>query len=464
MRIINYRKLLSVLVALSIVMSLGIVSYADELEVLTPSEVEPEDNVDVSSSELTDESEPSLTDVVEQDYESTEESIDNEVIIYEESSYDDLYSVNGYTRDSAVSWALAKIGRSYSTFWDTTPNNGNYLCSEYASALGNSYRCYTTQDYLDHSIPSGWSKVYCDYQRGDIAVWKNNLEVISGFSTISTDNEYGHCGIIVECDEYGFYAVEAFERADGTWNCDISKNYHYYSELLFAVRPDFQGLLDAGWRVENNVRRYYNSYGNRLYGLQYIDGYYYYLLSDGVYTGGWKAINGSWYYFQSNGQAFANTTRTIGGKNYTFNSSGICTNRVAPVDMYRLYNPNSGEHFYTSSIEERNVLIDAGWNYEGVGWIAPATSSTPVYRLYNPYAGEHHYTTSVDERNNLISVGWNDEGIGWYSDENCSIPLYRQYNPNEYANNHNYTTSQEENNYLISIGWRGEGVGWYGVG
>ncbi len=137
---------------------------------------------------------------------------------------------------------------------------------------------------------------------------------------------------------------------------------------------------------------------------------------------------------------------------------------VTSVDMYRLYNPNSGEHFYTSSTGERDVLIGLGWNYEGIGWVAPSTSNTPVYRLYNQYGGEHHYTTSLSERNNLIRLGWNDEGIGWYSDDSHSVPLYREYNPNQFANNHNYTTSRNEHNYLISIGWRDEGIGWYGIG
>ena len=134
------------------------------------------------------------------------------------------------------------------------------------------------------------------------------------------------------------------------------------------------------------------------------------------------------------------------------------------IEMYRLYNPNSGEHFYTSNSGERDALISVGWNYEGIGWIAPITSGTPVFRLYNQYGGEHHYTTSLSERNNLISLGWNDEGIGWYSDDSLTVPLYRQYNPNAYSNNHNYTTSLDENNLLVSYGWRAEGIGWYGVG
>jgi hypothetical protein len=132
-------------------------------------------------------------------------------------------------------------------------------------------------------------------------------------------------------------------------------------------------------------------------------------------------------------------------------------------DMYRLYNPNSGEHFYTADINERNDLISYGWNYEAVGWIAPAKSGVPVYRLYNPVAGEHHYTKDAAERDMLVSKGWNYESIGWYSDDDKTVPLYRQYNPNQYACNHNYTTDIDEKNYLISIGWRDEGISWYGL-
>ncbi len=132
-----------------------------------------------------------------------------------------------------------------------------------------------------------------------------------------------------------------------------------------------------------------------------------------------------------------------------------------PINMYRLYNPNSGEHFYTASEVERDHLVSVGWTYERVGWVAPS-GGEPVYRLYNPNAGEHHYTVSVEERDQLISVGWNDEGIGWRTAG--TVPLYRQYNPNAYANNHNYTTSEVERDHLLGLGWKDEGIGWYGIG
>ena len=146
------------------------------------------------------------------------------------------------------------------------------------------------------------------------------------------------------------------------------------------------------------------------------------------------------------------------------NTGGTTFSVMSGVDaMYRLYNPNSGEHFYTANEEERDNVIAAGWNYEGIGWYAPESSNTPVYRLYNPYAGDHHYTTDVEERDMLKRVGWRDEGTGWYSDDAHAVPLYRQYNPNQFACNHNYTTDKDENDYLVSLGWRAEGIGWYGV-
>ena len=136
---------------------------------------------------------------------------------------------------------------------------------------------------------------------------------------------------------------------------------------------------------------------------------------------------------------------------------------VKTVDMLRLYNPNTGEHFFTASVSEKNNLVSAGWKYEGIGWKAPATSNTPVYRLYDKNTGDHHYTTNVTERDNLVKLGWKNEGIGWYSDDNKSVPLYRQYNPNATTGAHNYTTSKAENDRLISLGWKEEGIGWYGV-
>lgn len=130
-------------------------------------------------------------------------------------------------------------------------------------------------------------------------------------------------------------------------------------------------------------------------------------------------------------------------------------------EMYRLYNPNSGEHFYTGDTNEKDQLTSMGWKYEGIGWYAPSSSATPVYRLYNKNSSDHHYTIDINEKNTLVRAGWKDEGIGWYSDDAKTVPLYRVYNPNSAKSSHHYTTDQSERNSLVSTGWKDEGVAWY---
>ena len=132
------------------------------------------------------------------------------------------------------------------------------------------------------------------------------------------------------------------------------------------------------------------------------------------------------------------------------------------VPMYRLYNPNTGEHFYTGSVEERDNLMSVGWNYEGVAWNAPTSIGLPVYRLFNPNNSDHHYTMSIEERDNLVELGWQYEGVAWNSGNISDLPLYRLYNPNADCGSHHYTGSIEERDNLVEIGWIYEGIGWYG--
>ena len=133
------------------------------------------------------------------------------------------------------------------------------------------------------------------------------------------------------------------------------------------------------------------------------------------------------------------------------------------MDMYRLYNPYTGEHLYTSGTFEKDSLVSMGWNYEGVAWKAPETGNA-VYRLYNPYSGEHHYTMHTSEKDYLVLIGWNYEGIGWYSSTLIvSVPVYRLFNPNSTGiGAHHYTTDSVERDQLVLAGWQDEGYAWYG--
>ena len=129
--------------------------------------------------------------------------------------------------------------------------------------------------------------------------------------------------------------------------------------------------------------------------------------------------------------------------------------------MYRMYNPNTGEHFYTGSMEERMTLETAGWQYEGVGFTFPATTGKPVYRLFQPSTGEHLYTMDEAEKAALMAQGWNLEGIAFNSGNSSEVPQYRLYNPNVSVGAYHFTASEAEKDVLLALGWQYQGIGFY---
>lgn len=81
---------------------------------------------------------------------------------------------------------------------------------------------------------------------------------------------------------------------------------------------------------------------------------------------------------------------------------------LSPV--YRFYNKRTGVHFYTIDEAERATTQanTAVFNFEGIGWYArkanaPASGTVEVYRFFRNSAGTHLYTTSVAERDNIIN-------------------------------------------------------------
>lgn len=129
-------------------------------------------------------------------------------------------------------------------------------------------------------------------------------------------------------------------------------------------------------------------------------------------------------------------------------------------EVFRLYNPNSGEHLFTTNENEKFELTNIGWNDEGAAWKFPPTPSI-VYRMYNPNNGGHMYTTNFNEADGLFNDGWSYEGANFSSSSEGGIPVYRLYNPND--GRHHFTTSATEKSSLISIGWNDEGIGFYAV-
>ncbi len=132
----------------------------------------------------------------------------------------------------------------------------------------------------------------------------------------------------------------------------------------------------------------------------------------------------------------------------------------ASVNIYRLYNPLTGEHFFTSNANEIDGLVKLGWNDEGVAFKVAAKSDTPVYRYFNTKTGEHLYTTSSD-KTGLSASNYSYEGIAWYSSDSTGSTVYRLRPAGKKDGYAHYTSSTVERDTLVKAGWTSEAAGFY---
>jgi hypothetical protein len=146
----------------------------------------------------------------------------------------------------------------------------------------------------------------------------------------------------------------------------------------------------------------------------------------------------------------------------TVQCNGFC---LGP--LFRLYNPATGDHFYTMSAAERNSATALGYHSEGTAcsiYDGQAPGTVPLYRAFRPGASDHFYTTSGAERNAAIAtLGYQDEGITGYvfaaAGAAATVPLYRAYNPGSL--DHFYTVSAAERDSAVAGGYRDEGIACY---
>ena len=135
------------------------------------------------------------------------------------------------------------------------------------------------------------------------------------------------------------------------------------------------------------------------------------------------------------------------------------------VAMYRLYNPYTHEHLFTTDAAEKDNLVSLGWNFEGItGKVYMHGEKGGVYRLYNPTTGEHHYTTKEDELAKCVKAGWKNEGVKFFSvldNDKQTVGMVSMYNPYEQKFYHHYTADSDEIAKMVKDGWRKEEVKWY---
>ncbi len=131
----------------------------------------------------------------------------------------------------------------------------------------------------------------------------------------------------------------------------------------------------------------------------------------------------------------------------------------APDAIYRFYNRESGTHFYTASVSERDQVAATfpQFVYEGAVFAAyaqPTAGALPVFRFYNTKTGTHFYTISVSERDGILAYypQFAYEGPAYYAmpadAADGRVGMFRFYNRN--TGTHFYTASPAERDKIVA--------------
>ena len=142
---------------------------------------------------------------------------------------------------------------------------------------------------------------------------------------------------------------------------------------------------------------------------------------------------------------------------YVFN-----THVEGTVPLYRSW--SGSDHFYTTNMSEHVDFNNNGYVDEGVAAYVydPLVEPTPLYRSWS--GSDHFYTTDMSEHVDFNNNDYIDEGIAAYvykTKVGYTVPLYRSYNQN--INDHFYTTNEDEWNDAAEYypPWVKEGIAAY---
>ena len=87
-------------------------------------------------------------------------------------------------------------------------------------------------------------------------------------------------------------------------------------------------------------------------------------------------------------------------------------------DVYRIYNPSTGNHLLTTSKAEVDAAVAGGYQAEGVrgeAYTSQREGTDAVERYYNAATGRHLLTRDPEEMAALAGQGYNYEGTAFYA-------------------------------------------------
>ncbi len=178
-------------------------------------------------------------------------------------------------------------------------------------------------------------------------------------------------------------------------------------------------------------------------------------------------INGNWYVVDATWDDYGKTSV---GSNYFLKSySTVMGYSVSAREMHTIESevwrtvrvPSCNADYNQAAQSTSSYVAPAPAAKPAPAQVKTDDGSIPMYRLYNPNSGEHLYTGDYSETTYLSKIGWKYEGIAWYSGGN--VVMYRAYNPNAKVGTHHWTSDWNEMQSISSQGWRLEGAAFRAV-
>ena len=158
----------------------------------------------------------------------------------------------------------------------------------------------------------------------------------------------------------------------------------------------------------------------------------------------------------------------------------VVDSQIAVVPVYQFYSDTMRDHFWTITTEEAISLQNAynmgtsTYAYKGVaGYVYQnnVANSVPVYRFWNKKTLDHFYTISETEKQQVekdYKDGKDDyeyEGVAWWAPTSTTKPVYRFFDTVNF--NHYYTSDASIYQQLTQLyatgqgSYRYEGIAWY---
>jgi hypothetical protein len=142
-----------------------------------------------------------------------------------------------------------------------------------------------------------------------------------------------------------------------------------------------------------------------------------------------------------------------------------CTALQGKQAMYWASYAPLTDNFYTTSLSDINIAINAGFPYMGIPFYMPSPAeyhSRPFYRFYKGAPQfEHFYTHRMDEYQIVTQNGYIDEGVEGYIftvSKPGTVPLYRYAYFNGTNGDLQHLYSLSANGPMGQPGWTSDGV------